>query len=94
MEENRLNEEELKQVAGGTGVNETPPGDPAHITQVTEYFSDKNLYYAIGTFREGTNVYMLSFHRGSSGLCWLVRSINSKEQVYVPDGTLQQGFDD
>lgn len=92
MEENKLNIDELKQVAGGKGAN--TKGDPAHITQVTEYFRDKNLYHAKGTFREGTEVYMLGFYKGSRGNCFLVRSKTGNKEGYVPDGTLREGWDD
>lgn len=92
MEENKLSKEELEQVAGGKGGGE--PIDKAHITQVTEYFTDKNLYNAVGTFREGTLVFVYGFYSGSRGNCWLVRSKSGVKKVYVPDGTVQQGWDD
>lgn len=91
MEEKKLNKEELEQVAGGAGGGK--PIDRAHVTQVTEYFTDKHLYNAVGTFREGTLVYVYGFSSGSRGNCWLVRSKSGVKKVYVPDGTIHSGWD-
>ncbi len=93
MEENKLNKNELEQVAGGKGGSK--PTDRAHITQVTEYFTDRNLYNAVGTFSEGTRVYVFGFYSGSRGNCFRVsRSESGTKTVYVPDGTIQSGWDD
>ena len=93
MEENKLNKNELEQVAGGKGGSK--PIDRAHITQVTEYFTDKNLYNAVGTFSEGTHVYVFGFASGACGNAFLVsRSKSGIKKVYVPDGTIQSGWDD
>ena len=91
MEENKLNIDELKQVAGGKGANE--PGDRAHITKVTDFFRDKNLGKPIGTFKQNTLVWMLGYYEGSRGGAWQVQTTDTNMQVFIPGHTLQEGWD-
>lgn len=92
MEENKLNNDELKEIAGGQGSG--GKGDRGIIVQTTDYFSDKHMDRAIGTFREGTHVWIKGFYSGERGTCFKVTRTGYKD-VFVPDGTVKfGGWDD
>lgn len=94
MEENKLNNDELKQVSGGKNSRVRETRGRFHLNQITDFFRDKDLYYATGTFKMNANVWLLGRYKGSRGNCLLVRAQNSSNSVYIPDGTLDEGWEE
>ncbi len=91
MEENRLDYEELRKVAGG----KTPSGfkDAAVIVKTTDYYRDKNQVHPKGRFVAGAEVWVTGFYTGREGNVFYVVSRNGNKEGYVPDGTVQHDPD-
>ncbi len=91
MEENRLNNYELKQVAGGNGNSEFR--DAAIIVKTTDYYGDKNMEYLKGKFFVDDEVWTLSCVEGSRGTVFHVKSRTGHKEGYVPKGTVKHDPD-